>query len=432
MKVYAIGGYSEVGKNMTAIEVNNKVVIFDIGLYLPAILRYEEGDAHLLPAEELVKIGAIPDDSQLKGKNVIGIVLNHGHLDHIGAVPYLAKKYNCPIFATRYTAEIMKSLNEDKNVKLKVNILHNNSSVKLDEFKLEFIHMTHSIPETCLGVLHTSEGKVVYCNDYKFDNHPTIGKKPNYDRLKEISNIKLLIMDSLNSKVEGKTPSESVARELLKDVMLNENLDGSCVIITTFSIHIARLKSIIEISQMIKRKVVFMGRSLEKYTTAAENIDLVKFSKDVEIIGVRGEMKRKLKEIQRNRDRYVLVVTGNQGEPASVLTRMAEGEMGFEFSPRDMVIFSCRTIPSPETIDNRAHLEGILKEKGVRMFKQVHVSGHAAQEDHRDMIDLLKPEHIIPSHGGFDVTLPVKELALEMGYKENKIHVLKDYEVIEI
>jgi len=400
--------------------------------YLPAILRYEEGDAHLLPAEDLVKIGAIPDDSQLKGKNVVGIVLNHGHLDHIGAAPYLAKKYNCPIYATRYTAEIMKSLCEDKNVKLKINILHNNSNVKLDEFKLEFIHITHSIPETCLAVLHTSEGRIVYCNDYKFDNHPTIGKKPNYDRLKEISKIKLLIMDSLNSKVDGKTPSESVARELLKDVMLNENLENSCVIVTTFSSHIARLKSIIEISKMIKRKVVFMGRSLEKYVTAAENIELVKFRKDAEIIGLRSEMRKKLREISKFRDKYVLVVTGNQGEPASVLTRMASGDLGFNFNPRDMVIFSCRTIPSIETIENRAHLERLLKEKGVRIFKQVHVSGHAAQEDHRDMIDLLKPEHIIPSHGDFEITLPVKALAIEMGYKENKIHVLKDYEVIEI
>jgi ribonuclease J len=430
MKVYAIGGYSEAGKNMTAIEVDNKVVIFDMGLYLPAIINYADGDAHTLNGEQLQEIGAIPQDELIKNKEVIAIVAGHGHLDHVGAIPYLAGKYNCPVIGTRYTVEIIRDICKDKKIDIKnLRVLNNNSRLQFGDFTIQFIHITHSIPQTCLVVLHTKEGNVVYCNDFKLDNNPVIGKKPNYEAIKKVENVKLLIMDSLNSEREGKTPSERVARELLKDVMLNENLEGSCIIVTTFASHIQRLKSIVEMSKRINRKIVFLGRSLHKYVGAAENIELVNFSKDAEIIGFSGKVKSKLSEINKNKGDYVVICTGNQGEPGAVLRRIAENETPFKFSSRDMVIFSCRTIPTPETEENREYLEGLLKKSNVRVFKDIHVSGHGSQGDHREMIEMLKPEYVLPSHGDAKITKPVKELAERLGYKSM---LMKDQQVIKI
>ncbi len=441
MKIYTIGGFSEVGKNMCAVEVDNEIVIFDMGLYLPKLLSHEEeGDPRELTTQELIKIGVLPDDSVLEEniEKVKAIVIGHAHLDHIGAAPYLCGKYDCPVIGSPYTIEILKTLVRDKDIRPRNKFipLTSNDIYKIsDNLKLEFINITHSTVQTVLCALHTKEGIFLYANDFKFDNHPPIGKGPNYEKLEQLGNkgVKAVVLDSLNSRKEMRTPSEKVARELLKDVMFGVNAKNNAIIVTTFSSHIPRLKSIIEFGKHLNRKIVFLGRSLHKYVSAAEKLNIVKFKDDIELIGFPNKVKKKLSQIEKDKSSYIIVCTGNQGEPGSILSRMSKNDLPWQFQDGDVVIFSCRTIPTPETIANREVLERRLKQRKVRIFTEIHVSGHLAREDHRDFINLIKPEHIIPAHGDIEKLNGLAELATELGYKFGKtVHVTQDGSVLEI
>ncbi|RME54664.1 RNase J family beta-CASP ribonuclease [Candidatus Woesearchaeota archaeon] len=443
LEICAVGGYSEVGKNMTAVRYNNEVIILDMGLFLPKIISYEEeeGSREGLTKDDMIEIGAVPDISVIESwrMHVKAIVTTHCHLDHIGAMPYLASYYDAPIIGTPYTIEVLRRILKDEKIKLKnpLKVMTANSKIKLSEnFTLEFINATHSTLQVVMIALHTPEGVVLYCNDYKFDNHPTLGKKPNYDRLKKLGvtgSVKVLIADALYSSKAMKTPSERVAREMLKDVLLGVKNENSAIIVTTFASHIARLQSILDMGTKLGRKVVFLGRSLEKYISAAEALNLISFSKKSEVIGYANRVKRKLKEINKNKKKYLVVCTGNQAEPGSILRKMADSTMPFKFEEGDHVIFSCKTIPAPINMANRAMLEEKLVRKGCRLFKDIHVSGHGAKEDHRDLIELVRPKHIIPSHGSLEQTTPMSELASSMGYVLGQnIHLLRDGQLLEL
>src|SRR3990167_974606 len=185
-----------------------------------------------------------------------------------------------------------------------------------NNIKIEFINMTHSTPQTVMVAVHTRYGIILYANDFKFDNHPTLGKKPNYERLEELGKkgIKALICDCTRADQPIKTPSELVAKEMLRDVMLGVDSRGKAVIVTTFASHLARLKSIIEFGRKMNRKIIFLGRSLAKYIEAGENIGIVNFSREVEIVKFGKQIKNRIKKIENEpRDRYLLVVTGHQG-----------------------------------------------------------------------------------------------------------------------
>ena len=442
VEVCTIGGYSEVGKNMTAIKIGEEVIICDMGFYLPEIIRIQEEEIVKteLTREQMIKLGAVPDDSIIKEwrSKVKAIVVSHCHLDHIGAIPYLAEAYNCPVYGTPYSLEVLKTILKDERVRIKnpIKAMKPNSSVVISKnLTLELVNVTHSTPQTAFIVIHTPEGAIVYGNDFKLDNHPVAGTKPNYKRLKEIEKKGVLafIGDALYSDVDMKTPSEKVAREMLKDVLLGTDNKGNLVIVTTFASQIARLKSIVEFGKKMNRKIVFLGRSLHKYTTAAEKVGIINFSKDVEIIGYAAHIKRKLKEIQKNPGKYLVVCTGNQGEPRAILTRLALNELPYQFKPGDHIVFSCRTIPTPENIANRTLLEAKLKQKKLRLFKDIHCSGHAAREDHRDLFNLLKPKNIIPAHGETSKLTAMASLAQEMGYKLGKdVFIMGDGQCIEL
>ncbi len=442
IELCAIGGYSEVGENMTAIKIGNEVIICDMGFYLPEIIKIQEeeivkGD---LTREQMIHLNAVPDDSVIEEWKplVKAIVVSHCHLDHIGAIPYLAEDYNCPIYGTPYSIEVLKTILRDEKIKIKNKIVSAkpNSTIQISKnIKVELLNITHSTPQTVFIAIHTPEGTIVYGNDFKLDNHPVVGNKPNYKRMKEIQKKGVLafIGDALYSDSEMKTPSEKVAREMLKDVLLGTDNRGHLVIVTTFASQIARLKSIVEFGRKMGRKIVFLGRSLHKYTTAAERAGILNFSDNVEICGFSAHVKRKLKQIQKNPGKYLVVCTGNQGEPRAILTRLALNELPYKFKPGDHIVFSCRTIPTPLTIANRTLLEAKLKQKHLRLFKDIHSSGHAAREDHRDLINLLKPKHIIPAHGDVSKLTAMASLAEEMGYKIGKtVHIMSDGQTIEL
>ena len=228
-------------------------------------------------------------------------------------------------------------------------------------------------------------------------------------------------------------PSESVAKEMLRDVLLGTESQGKAVIVTTFSSHLARLKSIIEMGKKLNRKIVFCGRSLSKYVEAGEACGIIKFSKDVEMVKFGSKVKKRMKQImKRGKDKFLLVVTGHQGEPKATLSKMADGQIGFKFNTEDHVVFSSTVIPTKTNQKYRDELEKKLKAYGVRIFKDIHISGHAAREDLRDLVNMLKPKHILPSHAPLDRKIAFSELAIEMGYKPGQIHIIKDGEKLSL
>lgn len=229
-------------------------------------------------------------------------------------------------------------------------------------------------------------------------------------------------------------PSEAIAKDMLRDVLLNVDNKGKGLIVTTFSSQIARLKSIMEIGKQLKRKVIFLGRSIAKYTQAAENANVAFFSKEVHICKYGDHVRKLLAKVQKEgKQKYMLVVTGHQGEPKALLSRMANGELPFKFTPDDHIIFSCTTIPSEINIKQRTALEAKLRSFGVRMFKDIHVSGHCAKEDLRDTITMLQPKIIIPAHGEKKMTDAFEILGKEMGYHKGKtLFVMQEGERLTI
>lgn len=443
MKFHSVSGYNEVGKNMSVIDLGNEAIAFDMGVYLPPIVELEEKEKKFVSEQGLRKIGALPEDDKLSldvKKKIKTICLSHAHLDHIGAIPYIGSHYNAEIAGTPYTIEVLNSLLRDRENKLKLDSIRRvtpNSSfmTQSKKYEVEFLNITHSIPQASLIVVHTPKGAIVYANDFKFDNNPIIGKRPDYDRLREIGKqgVLALIVESLYADHDGKTPSEKIARDLLEDVLLTTENQGQGIVVTTFSSHIARLKSIVDCAKQLNRKILFVGRSLHKYVSAANNVKLVPFMQDINLVTFRDQLERKLKKANQNKKDWLLVCTGHQGEPGSILERMSRGGLPYRLGHRDHVIFSSKIIPTPINFENRAAVDKRLKEKGVRLFTDVHVSGHCSREDLRDLITMLNPQHIIPAHAEIERRKALAELAKEVGYMVNKdVHLMSNGDSINL
>lgn len=443
IELCGVGGYSEVGRNMTAVKINNDAVIFDMGFYMQKIADFEEQgySRHFMNAEQMIKQDAIPNDNVIKGwwPNVRAIALSHAHLDHIAASMYLAQKYNASIYGTPYTLEVLRAMLKDDNMKVNnpMQSVRVNNVVEInDDLKLEFIGASHSVPQASMVALHTKKGVILYTNDFKFDQHPVVGEKPQYDRLKQLAkeNVIALVLDALYARKPTKTPSESVAREMLREILLETDNKGKAIVGTCFASNIARLKSFVDFGRKLNRKVVFMGRSLRRYVTASDSLGISDFSDSVHIAGFRGQVRAKLSKMKKDGlDKYLIVVTGGQAEKSSVLNAMLHKELPFEFGEGDHFIFSNSVIPVEPNITNRKSMEDTLKRKRARLFTGVHVSGHGALEDMRDLINLVKPKHIIPSHGHRTLVENVNELGKEMGYKPGKdVHILRNGEKIKL
>ena len=271
VEVIAIGGYEEVGKNMSAVKIGDDVVIFDMGIHLDRIHIHEDTDIDRMHSLDLIERGVIPDDTLMKevdGK-VRAIVFTHGHLDHIGAVAKLAHRYEAPIIATPYTlALIERTIKGEKKftVTNPLQVLNPGEKCQISpDITLEFINMTHSIPQATMAALHTSEGIIVYANDFKFDNYQMISPPPDYSRLKELGRkgVLALIVETTRVGEEGeaKTHSEKIARIMLKDIMLDPLDEKNGMLVTTFSSHIERIQAISKISEQSDRNLLLLGRS---------------------------------------------------------------------------------------------------------------------------------------------------------------------------
>ncbi len=434
--IIAVGGYEEVGRNMTAIRVGKEIVIMDMGVRLDRIQIHEETEIEKMHSLDLIKMGAIPDDKVLNNVDgsVVGIVCTHGHLDHIGAVPKLAHRYKCPIISTPFTSELIKQEIESER---KFDVANKVNAVKCGEITElsrnvanELIRVQHSIIDCAFIAVHTPAGIILYACDFKIDRTPVIGDVPDFKRLKQIGRDGVLAMvtESTNVNKSGKTPSEAVARDLVWDALLGTEETESGVIVTTFSSHIARLKSIIDATEKMNRVPVLLGSSMERYFGTALKMGYVDKPDNLRIFGYRKSINKEFKRIMEDgKNKYLPIVTGHQGEPDAILGRVASGEVDYKLESGDKVIFSANVIPNQLNQANRYALETKLKMKGARIYDNVHVSGHAYKEDHWELLRMVRPEHVIPAHGTLEMHSAYAEMAEDTGYEFGEtVHILRN------
>ena len=434
--IIAVGGYEEVGRNMTAIRVGKEIVIMDMGVRLDRIQLHEDTEIEKMHSLDLIRMGAIPDDKVLNNVDgkVVGIVCSHGHLDHIGAVPKLAHRYKCPIIGTPFTIELIRQEIESErkfDIANKLNSLECGQIFDLSKnLSVELIRVQHSIIDAAFVALHTPQGIILYACDFKLDRTPTLGEVPDFKRLKQIGKEGVLAMvtESLDSSISGKTPSEQIARDLVYDALLGTEETESGVLVTTFASHIARLKSIIEAADKMDRTPVLLGRSMERYFGTALKMGYVEKPDNLKIFGNRRSIDTGVKQIMKEgKHKYLPIVTGHQGEPGAVLGRIASGELDYKIEAGDKVIFSANVIPNLLNMANRYSCETKLKMKGARIYDKVHVSGHACREDHWELLRMVKPEHVIPAHGTMDMHTAYVEMAEDTGYLFGETaHILRN------
>jgi ribonuclease J len=435
IEILPIGGYSEIGRSCTLVKYKDEAVLIDLGLNLDAYVPLTENDdsAKLLSRNTLIREGAIPDLFEVDElKFLKAVCISHAHLDHVGAVPFYADIIKVPIHGTDFTMQVLKALVEDKRKKLPEIVVHpENSTFRISKnLSVQLIHVTHSTPQTSIIVVHTPEGAVVYANDFKLDETPPYGEKTNTDALKKLKNVKVLIMNSLYSSKKGKTDSEAEATRKLEEVLLSEDFTGRNILTTTFSSHIARLRTLSTLAKMMHRKPVFIGRSMAKYLDAAKSAGIADLEKDAEFVRFGSTLEKYFKQNPITTDK-LFIVTGHQAEPKAILSRLASSKM-FPFKKNDVVIFSSKIIPSEQSYANKEKMDAQLKAKGVIVYDEVHVSGHASREEQREIITILKPENIIPTHGDRTMMKAQESLALELGYKKSQIHILENFSKIYV
>jgi len=272
VEIIPIGGFSEIGRNCCAIKVDDEIVILDMGLHMEKYIEYQGEDRHDIidmAPKTLMNIGAVPDIRELYSDRdkVVAICVGHAHLDHCGATPFLANKFNCPVYGTSFTIEVLKAIVKDEKIDLRNDLIKQKQDSKFrvsKNIEIEFISVTHSTPQTVLIAIHTKYGVHLYANDFRLDEHPTFGKRTNVKRLEELD-INALIIDCLYTTNSARTPSEMIPKQMLKEILLVNNNEGKNIFVTTFSSHIERIKTITEIAHKMGRKVIFLGRSLSKY-----------------------------------------------------------------------------------------------------------------------------------------------------------------------
>ncbi len=416
IQIIPLGGLGEIGKNMMAIKYQDSIVVIDAGL--------------MFPEDELLGIDmVIPDISYLveNKEKVKAILLTHGHEDHVGALPYVLREINPPVYGSRLTIGIVEGKLKEQNMgNVQLNIVRPRDKIKAGIFEIEFFRVSHSIPD-CMGLaIHTPIGIVLHTGDFKLDQTPVDGQVTDFGKMAELGEKGVVVMmaDSTNADRSGFTMSEKVVGHTF------EELFGKCtgrIIVTTFASNIHRIQQVISTAERFGRKVTIVGRSM---------INNVKVASALGYMDIPEGILVEMEEIEHYpADKMVVVTTGSQGEPMSALTRIASADHRWVgILPGDTVIISATPIPGNEKLVSRT-IDLLYKQGAEVIYEKmsgVHVSGHASQEELKIVLNLIKPKYFIPVHGEYRHLMKHAHLAESLGMSRSRVFVAENGQIIEI
>ena len=417
LKIIALGGLDEIGKNITVFEYEDEMVIVDCGLEFP--------DDDMLGVDIV-----IPDFTYLvKNVNKIkGLFITHGHEDHIGSIPYLLKEINIPIYATKLTIKLIEHKLQEHHLlqNAKLNVVEQGDIVNAGKMSVEFIQSTHSIPDACMLAIHTPAGVVLHTGDFKVDYTPMDGNTIDMQRIAELGKQGILAMlsDSTNSERKGFTLSESTLGPVF------DNLFEGChkrIVVATFASNVHRVQQIINSAIKYGRKIAISGRSMINMIDAVRELEYLDAPEDlfIDIDMIKNY----------NDDQLVLITTGSQGETMSALTRMANGEhKKVTITGNDLVIISANPIPGNEKSVSKV-IDKLMKigaEVVYNALADVHVSGHACQEEQRLLLTLANPKYFLPVHGEYRQLMAHKDTAVEIGIPRDNVFLTVNGRILEL
>lgn len=418
LKIIPLGGLHEIGKNITVFEYENEIIVVDCGLSFPE--------------DDMLGIDLVIPDITYLEKNVDkikGLIITHGHEDHIGAVPYLLKKINIPIYATRLTAGLIRNkLEEHKLLRnTKLNEVVQGQTIELGKnFKVEFIRSSHSIPDSVMLAITTPAGTVLHTGDFKVDYTPIDGKIMDFGRIAELGKegILALMSDSTNAERKGFTMSERSVGEVFDKLFLHCT---KRIVVATFASNVHRVQQIVNAAVKYDRKIAVCGRSMINMIETARELGYIECPEnifiDIDMISNYPD------------ERLVIITTGSQGEPMSALTRMAAGDhRKVKITPNDLVIISATPIPGNEKFVSKVidDLMQIGAEVVYSSLEAIHVSGHACQEEQKLILALAKPKYFIPVHGEYRQLIAHSETAQSMGVEKDNIIMMSNGRILEI
>ena len=418
IKIIPLGGLHEVGKNITVFEYEDEIIVVDCGISFP------EDD---MLGIDLV----IPDVTYLikNQEKIKGMIITHGHEDHIGGIPYFLKQLNVPIYATRLAAGLISNkLEEHKLLRsTDMNIVTQGETIKLgNNFKIEFIRSSHSIPDSVMLAITTPTGTILHTGDFKVDYTPIDGQLMDFGRIAELGKqgILALMSDSTNAERKGFTMSERSVGEVLDRLFLNCT---KRIVVATFASNVHRIQQIVNAAMKYGRKIAVCGRSMINIISTSIELGYIKCSEnlfiDIDMIGSYTD------------DQLVIITTGSQGEPMSALTRMAAGDhRKVKITPNDLIIISATPIPGNEKYVSKVidDLMQLGAEVVYSALADVHVSGHACQEEQKLIMALAKPKYFIPVHGEYRQLRAHSETAQLMGIDKDNIFMLTNGKVLEM
>jgi ribonuclease J len=417
VSIMPLGGVGEIGKNMMLFEMNNEILIIDAGV--------------MFPEDDLLGIDlVIPDFSYVKQNidRVKAIVLTHGHEDHIGALPYLLKEIDIPVYGTKLTLGLVEGkLKEHKILKeSKLKVVNPGNSINIGSFKVDFIRVNHSIADTCALALHTPLGPIIYASDFKFDQTPIDGEVADFHKLAELGDsspgVLALFSDSTNVEREGYTLSEKAVGSTIDSIFRKAK---QRIVVATFASNIHRVQQIVDSAFKYNRKIAFTGRSMINNIEIARELGYLNIPDDM-IVDIRDCTNMPESEI-------VLLTTGSQGEPMAALTRMARGDhYHINIKLGDTVIVSASPIPGNERFIGDT-INQLFKRGAEVIYEDVsgvHVSGHASQEELKLMINLVKPKYFVPTHGEYRHLHRHAALAEEVGIPRKNIYIAEIGDII--
>lgn len=417
LKVIPLGGLGEIGKNMTAIEYDDELIVIDCGIAFPDEDMY--GVDLIIPDISYL----IENESKLKG-----IFITHGHEDHIGAIPFILKQVNIPIYGTRLTIGLIENKLKEHGLlaTTSLNIIKPRESAKFNHLEVEFIRNTHSIADSCSLAIHTPVGIIFHTGDFKVDLTPIDNQPMDFERISELAKegILLLMSDSTNVERKGYTMSERAISETF--TKLFEHATGR-IIVATFASNIHRMQQIIDASKRYNRKVAFSGRSMENISKVATELGYLHIDDD-QLVNIHN-----INSVAD--DELTLIVTGSQGEPMGALARIAfSNHRHIKLKPNDLFIISASPIPGNDKLIGRVINE--LYRKGCNVIykdlEAVHVSGHACQEELKLILRLTHPKFFMPVHGEYRHLVHHKNLAEKVGIPKDNILVLSTGQVLEL